>query len=507
MNTTLQRRYLVALLLGAAIVLVAPGLSRAMDPKFELDVKSLDQKATAPAAKAAVAPKAAPVARPPAAGSGEILYTVKPGDHLFKILMFEFGLGNRETEELIPEVKRLNGITDIRRLKVGSTLRIPRGGPSAPLPATAADPSAARPASPDKPVIQSFRMLKVADGGNLGPVRQLWPRLVPTSSLSPESVRMQGEKYSLSLDAERYPTLAANDGGTIVVDAGGTLPPLVRSLILGKDPKIRIIAENPANRRRFMASLLGAAKFYSVEENFVLTFGADPRLTVTSDFKIEKNPDSLLRQEVVLLNVGDGRRAMPAPLLTYLKGEGFEVLDLIPSSQEPSRAVRGELHQIAGREPAGIADGLLRALALRFERDRTVELFSPQEFGVNLNVKADRYFEDGGNRYVVSFFNGDPVSYTLTRLLETKGYKVILLDGGDDFRKVSEKLLTRLRVPGYYASHSLWTAADLPYQVQLSGVLLPDRRNQGRSLLLTNREINPLFRELVQTNGYTVVQN
>src|SRR5512137_1026325 len=140
MNTTLRRRDLVTLLLGAAIVLVAPGLCRAMDPKFELDVKSLDQKATAPAAKAAVAPKAAPAARSAATGSGEGLYTVKPGDHLFKILMYEFGLSNRETEELIPEVKRLNGITDIRRLKVGSTLRIPRGGPSASLPATAATP-------------------------------------------------------------------------------------------------------------------------------------------------------------------------------------------------------------------------------------------------------------------------------------------------------------------------------------------------------------------------------
>jgi len=40
--------------------------------------------------------------------------------------------------------------------------------------------------------------------------------------------------------------------------------------------------------------------------------------------------------------------------------------------------------------------------------------------GVRLFVRADRYFEDRGERYVVSYFDGDPVSYTLTRLLEIR---------------------------------------------------------------------------------------
>jgi len=39
-----------------------------------------------------------------------------------------------------------------------------------------------------------------------------------------------------------------------------------------------------------MASLLAGARFYSVEENFSLDVGNDPKLTVRADFKIERPP-------------------------------------------------------------------------------------------------------------------------------------------------------------------------------------------------------------------------
>ena len=55
--------------------------------------------------------------------------------------------------------------------------------------------------------------------------------------------------------------------------------------------------------------------------------------------------------------------------------------------------------------------------------------------------KAERYFERGGQRYVVTSFDGDPVNYTLFRILETKGYNVVILEAQDDFRKISEKLI------------------------------------------------------------------
>ncbi|KAF0221871.1 MAG: outer membrane efflux [Geobacteraceae bacterium] len=52
-------------------------------------------------------------------------YIVKPGDNLFRILVRGYGLSTDKAAELIPEIKRLNGISDIRRLKVGAKIKIP----------------------------------------------------------------------------------------------------------------------------------------------------------------------------------------------------------------------------------------------------------------------------------------------------------------------------------------------------------------------------------------------
>lgn len=104
------------------------GLGLAAESRFEIDLKELP-KAAAPPAKSVHAPKAA-VGKPRStarkvATDGTARYTVKQGDHIFKILMRDFGLSNRQAELLIPDIARLNGISDIRRLRVGQELLIP----------------------------------------------------------------------------------------------------------------------------------------------------------------------------------------------------------------------------------------------------------------------------------------------------------------------------------------------------------------------------------------------
>lgn len=58
--------------------------------------------------------------------SGYLRYTVKPGDHIFKILVGRLGMSNEAAEKLVPEVVRINHIDNIRKLEVGQTLLIPK---------------------------------------------------------------------------------------------------------------------------------------------------------------------------------------------------------------------------------------------------------------------------------------------------------------------------------------------------------------------------------------------
>jgi LysM repeat protein len=68
---------------------------------------------------------AAPEAAPSAASGQESIYVVQPGEHLYQILMKQYGLSDPAAERLVPEIMRLNGITSPKGLKVGQRLRIP----------------------------------------------------------------------------------------------------------------------------------------------------------------------------------------------------------------------------------------------------------------------------------------------------------------------------------------------------------------------------------------------
>lgn len=510
-------RFVCTVLLAALLFCLSPRSVLAIDPRFELDPGLLDKASESrPREKVVKKSKRGGPAR-----EGFSEYTIRPGDHIFRILMRDYGLSNNQAEALVPEIKRLNDIGDIRRLRVGQTIRIPLVRESAgdqqrvggeaveqverPVRTGQQVVAAARATERAEPAPgHSLRMMSVAadrDTSSMETVRLLWDGLVPATSRAAQPINIEDKNFSLSLDPETFPTFPSPDGGRVLVDAGGKLPPLVRSLIEEKDPMVRIVSENPRNKRRFMASLLAGARFYSVEENVSLEFGADPRLTVNADFKIEKTPESLLHHDVVLMNV-EPRREMPPSLVQFLRREGFQVVE--PLTARTGQQSHGErtLHQITAREPRAIIDGLLRALNIRYESNRNVELYGVGDGGLRLYVRADRYFEDGNSRVVVSSFDGDPVTYTLMRLLETRGYRVIVLDSKDDFRKVSEKFFARMRVPGSFGQHELLAPRDTSYGIQMSGFRM---RGAPESAFVTSAEIDSVFRDLLDANGYTII--
>lgn len=347
---------------------------------------------------------------------------------------------------------------------------------------------------------------KAGEGDGIDALNRVWDKLVPAKGFSREAISINNGKFVLSLDPDKYPVLPAADGGKILIDPEHTLPALVKSLLTENEQDIRVVSENPRDRRLFVRSVLGAAKFFSVQENFSLDFGTDPKLVVNADYKIEKTADSLLQHDMVLLNVDDYRSGMPNSLLNFLKNKGFQVVEAKPARIERPSMKDRQLYQITAREPQAIADSLMSALSLRYDRDKNLHMWGFSEQGITLQIKADRYFEESGERFVVSIFNGDPVSYTLVRLMETSGYKVIILDDNDDLRTVAEKFISRMRLSGYYGTHSLWQSREMPYNVEMSGVMISDA-NRQRTVMMTNRTIEPLTRELAELNGYSFANN
>jgi hypothetical protein len=498
----------VLLLSSLLTMCMALSAHAAMDPRFELDPQSLG----VPAATTGKRPhndRRSGSSRDqksiPASTTGASIYIIKPGDNLFKILMRDYGLKNDEAEAFIEDVCRENNITDIRQLKAGQKIVIPPlrrrlgvAGNNVPQKRrssakTGVSGKTFRLESPDTALTELETSLQV---------RQTWDRMLPPPTGGHKPVTIQSPTFSLNLDPHRYPVYSAMDNGRILVDRDDSIPPLVKELISEKDPSLRIVSESPRNGKRFLSAMLESAGFYSVEENFSMAFGSDPQLTVRSDFKIEKTPESIIKQDLILMN--SGRTPYPNVIREFLKKEGLTVYEPFASLKSAPLVGSGQLLQIISRKQPDIIDSLLASLSITPEKDKHVDVFANDNNGISLSIKAGRYFEKGGQRHVVTRFDGDPVTYTLYRLLETKGYKVVMLEAQDDFRKITEKLLSGTGIQGTYARYQLGTDTAANYSLHMSGFRLTASDLPATGIFITSLEINPVIRDILIGNGYSI---
>ncbi len=497
--------------LGLALVFLAtfPLTSYSIEKKFELEPATLARKYPMPApAQKAKQPAAQKV-------TGTQTYKVKRGDFIYKVLAREYGVTGERAVAVARRVKIANHLADIKRLKVGSTLVIPIDPPAQGTAkvrprhhaAKAAVAKASRGGASTMMVLQAPAGQQAPSRASLAgaeAVQQashVWPQLIPNAPSVKAQLDYLSGAFSLSLDPEKYPILATQDGGAILVDANGTLPPLVKNLLKEKNPQLSIVSERADNPRAFYRALLGAARFYSFEEDFLVDFGADCKVTVQADFKIEKSQDSLLHQDITLLKIPGKRPATPQALVRLLAANGFKLVET-PSSAPiiTGRPDDNVLYQIPEKDPRTIADALLGALGIRYQADKNIDVYAGDNNGVRLEIPAYRYFEQNGNRYVLARFQGDPLGDSLTDLLEAKGYRVIQVQDQDDLESLSDKLLNRLDISGRYGEQDLWSVWEQGYGVRMPGVMINDPR--GGRIFITDRKVDPLVQELAKLNGY-----
>ena len=482
--------------------------SAAMDPRFELDAKALGVSDAPKKQVSAGVTHSGKTRKSTAARSASAhgpVHTIKPGDNLFKILMRDYGFSNNEAEAAIDLICRENNIADIRRLKVGQKIVIPSfrqmHARSAlhpkPTPANNSEQATNRMQLRLKPPEEA---LSEQEAGVQ--FQKVWDKVVPSRPGRSSADIINSTSFSLSLDPQRYPTYATMDGGRILVDRNDSIPPLVKALIVEKNPSIRIVSESPVNGKRFLKGMLDSAGFYSVAEDYSMDFGSDPLLTIHSDFKVEKSAESVVKFDILLMNAG--QISYPRVIKDFLQNEGVTVHEPFALPRPAVAASRGQFYQINSRNQPDIVDSLLAALAIKPEKNKRLDVFAADDNGISLSVKAERYFERDGQRHVITRFDGDPITYTLFRILEAKGYQTVILDKQDDFRKVTEKLLSGMGIQGDYARHSFDFDAGANYSLQMSGVKLEGAGFPETGLFLTNLEIDRVVRNLLLESGYQI---
>lgn len=333
-------------------------------------------------------------------------------------------------------------------------------------------------------------------------VSNFWRKMVPQGEEPLQPLVFKSDIFDLSIDPLRYPLFKAADGKKILLDLNGSLPPLVSSLIQERDPSVRVVNAVSKDGSAFIGALLSAGNFYSIEEQPVMTFGTDPKLKIRVDYKVERTAESVMRNEVMLVTAS--RQAFSPRLTDYIKRHGFNLLEPFADSVETAVPLRHRIVHASPAEPGEAVDLLLETVGLPAEKNRRLELFKRSDTGISLSVTAERYFERAGKRYVVATFSGDPVAYTLFRLLETKGYKVLILQPDETFKSVTSKLLSKMELPSGYTSHLLVADPKGRYSFEISGFMLENTVPGGGALMLTDRPVERSIREFLYDHGYQV---
>ena len=202
--------------------------------------------------------------------------------------------------------------------------------------------------------------------------------------------------------------------------------------------------------------------------------------------------------------MNSGRVPLPSVIGGFLKKEGFTLYEPFASLQPVVPTAPRKLYQVITKNQSDIIDALLASISVVPEKNHNLDVFASDNNGISLSVKADRYFERNGQRLVVTHFDGDPVTYTLFRILETKGYQVVTLETRDDFRKITDKLLSRMKIQGTYAPYTLGHEVGANYVLQMSGYKLEGAGISDGGLFVTDLDLDRVIRDVLTESGYTI---
>lgn len=370
---------MISLKQGGNLLILAllslPSQIHAKVEPFDLDLKELQRmepvggatslKKSKPARRRASAPHARGAQKKGDQGA-VARYTVKRGDHIFKILMAHFGMSNAAAERMIPRILRINDIPDIRHLAVGQTILIP-GKEEEAVPVKSA------------PVVLSQK---------------------------PQALEAKGPAVSPGVSATVAQLPPSSSKKTIAVV--GLLPP---SLPIKVAPPLLAIQQASTSVKR-----------------------TAPTAAVAPEFPV----------------------APPAP------------------------QVDSWICSVTDKDTAGIVDAVLNALSVSWSKNRIIESSAPVAF----SIRVDRYFDYRQAHYIVSIGESDPYNYTLIRLLEGAGYRVLRLSGGEDFETVTRKMFATLGMVTDFGAHPLPGGA-------ISGFLVQPDDAGGRRVIISGAPADP----------------
>lgn len=461
----------------------------------------LGQKPTA----AAAAP--APVA-PAADDAGTIVYEVKRGDQLYKVLRTQAGIPAAEMKSALARTKALNPQKkNWDTLIAGEKLRLPAG-------AAAAAPVEQAVALPAGQAVVGL------DYGKKITVQENLEVLDSIMKAVGRQTRRDGEEVvplkegTVHIDRASYPIVQSPGGQRAILDMQNKITATLKAKMEADAPGLPIVSvKKGASLHEAVAGLLTRLGFQSLPNNQpVVIQDSGVAVQVKGEWMVTTPEDGGAMAQVMVVSLTDGPSQTPDYLKDYLSVKGMSLKEILlpraPATTAPAQ-------QAAAPEPASVTKPNFRiekwpdtgpALVDALLADYGIKTASGGMFtvmlrdGIRMDSKADRIFEYGGRKIALAFRSiGDAKS------METSdGMRVVEIDLGKMTRReIVGRMLAELGESASYGDQRFAAndRAKDKLALTVSGYYLPQRL-----LLITDRDIPSDLERFFGEKGLRVVK-
>ena len=453
---------------------------------------------------AASAPNQAPVPMPTAAasksGAGQ-LYTVKPGDQLYKVLREQLGLHAPELKKAIEQVKALNPQKkNWDTLLAGETLRLP--GAPAPV-----EQAVALPREEPERVVDLDYGQKITVQENLDLLDSVMRVLGRQTSREGEEV-VPLREGTVHIDRGSYPIIQSPGGGQrVILDMQSKITAALKAKMEADAPALPVVSvKKGASLHETVAGLLSRLGFQSLPSNQpVVIQDSGVAVQIKGEWMVTTPEANGAVAQVMVVALTDASGQTPDYLKDYLSLKGMSLKEILlpggaPAMPAPAKSAPARIERWPGGGPA-LVDAFLADYGIYAAGSGQFSVMLRD--GIRMEAKADKVFEYGGKKIALAF---RPLGEEVTRAVQqNEGIKVVEMDLA---KLSSRELIGRLLL----AVGESATYREQRFQANERGpkdkltLAVPGYYVAARSLLYTDRDIPKDLERFFGEKGLRVVK-
>ncbi len=407
-----------------------------------------------------------------------LVYTVKEGDTVIDIIRRRLGKTIGESFALMEAVRKLNPhIPDLNRIFPGQAIYVPLSEEikaQLPEPEEVKEPEKVETAKFHVSLENHFAVIKSVArpmGGTMVREGSFYIPMPPSGQFA--------------LDTAKIPLVEMENGRTIFLDRDGLIPETVAKVIESTWKSYSVMKwrgedELPALIGEFVER---AADYTLEKKSATRALDREKRIVVAVDWEAKKNLEGNETGAFAVNFIDDMAACLPANVKTYARHQGYEIVEILRDLgiAESESFYPPQKHAVLDSETTRtLTESLLTALGFEAIRNSKVRVFSMEEDGFNLSVRADLLLDENGKNVMINFKPRPP---QFIDILGQRGWRIVIVSDTDAGKSIIESILTVLDI----------SFTDDTFEFSLSGAT--DRNDSRISItgIRMEGEGGPLF--------------